>query len=588
MVYPSRRSSARACAAVLGAWTLACAPADPPAGGTESPESPWFVEVQEASGLDFRHVHGGSGERYMIETMTGGAGLLDFDNDGWLDAYLVQSGPLPGFADPTPLPNRLYRGAGAEGGGIAFEDVTVGSGAGDTGYGTGTCFGDVNNDGWIDIYVTNLGQDTLLRNQGRGEDGRVSFRDATEAAGIDSPRYGSSCAFADYDQDGCLDLFVVNFVDFSLDNHRQCGAEELRTYCSPDAYNGLPDQLYHNRCDGSGSFEDVSDAAGIANHDPEQSKGLGVVWTDFDDDGDLDAYVANDSTRNFLYRNRGDGSFEDIAIFAGAAFNDRGLTEASMGIDAGDYDGDGRLDLFMTHLDFESNTLYRNQGNDLFLDSTAVAGMATPSATRVGFGTNFLDFDHDGDLDVFIANGHIIDNIKLRNPTLEYEQPNQLLENVGGRFVDASERAGPHFRLARVARASATGDLDNDGDLDLLIANSDRQAVVLRNQRELQGGEPRHWLMLDLRSRHGARAAIGGRARIFAGDRVWVDEVRSGASYLAQSDLRLHFGLGTVQRIDRLEIRWPEGEVQQIDGAEVALDRLLEIRQPASSGSGGP
>ncbi len=564
-------------AAALGLWALACSVESPAPGGGDTSHAPWFVEVQDTSGLDFRHQHGGSGERYMIETMTGGAGLLDFDNDGWLDAYLVQSGPLPGFADQTPLPNQLYRHRGD---GINFEDVTEGSGAGDTGYGIGTCFGDIDNDGWIDIYVTNLGQDTLLRNRGLS-DGRVTFEDVTAAAGIDSPAYGSSCAFADYDRDGCLDLFVVNFVNFTLENHLRCGAEKLRTYCSPDVYDGLPDQLYRNHCDGSGGFDDVSEAAGVVNHDPEQGKGLGVVWTDFDDDGDLDIYVANDSTRNFLYSNRGDGTFEDVAIFAGAAFNDRGLTEASMGLDAGDYDGDGRLDLFMTHLDFESNTLYRNAPNNLFLDSSAMTGVVTPSATRVGFGTNFLDFDHDGDNDLFVANGHILDNAKERNPTLDYEQRNQLLENRDGRFVDVSGQAGEHFTIRRVGRASATGDLDNDGDLDLLIANSNREVVVLRNQRELIGGG-RRWLMLRLLSRHGGRDAIGSRVRVIAGDRIWVDEIHSGASYLAQSDLRVHFGLGEIDRIDRIEIRWPEGEIQQLDGAGLELDRLHTLRQPAA------
>ncbi|MEO1088577.1 MAG: CRTAC1 family protein, partial [Acidobacteriota bacterium] len=304
------------------------------------------------------------------------------------------------------------------------------------------------------------------------------------------------------------------------------------------------------------------------------------------DDGDLDLYVANDSTRNFLYRNRGDGRFEDVAIYAGAAFNDRGETEASMGVDAGDFDGDGRLDLFMTHLDFESNTLYRNTGNNIYLDSSAVSGLATPSATRVGFGTNFFDFDHDGDADVFVANGHILDNAELRNPMLSYEQPNQLFENVGGRFVDASERAGPHFAVPRVGRASATGDLDGDGDLEVLVVNSNREAVLLRNETSQRPEAAGHWLMLRLRSRHGGRDAIGARVLLRAGGKVWADEIHSGASYLAQSDLRLHFGLGDVNELDRVEIRWPEGEVQEIPGAELPVDQLHEIRQPAAQESG--
>ncbi len=532
-------------------------------------DQPWFEEIQAQAGLDFAHVHGGSGQRYMIETMIGGGGFLDFDGDGWLDIYAVQGGPLPGFADQRPLPNRLFRNRG----GGTFEDVTDSSGSGDTGYGVGTCFGDFDNDGRTDIYVTNLGQDTLLHNTVDG------FENATSDAGINSPRYGSSCAFADYDQDGCLDLLVVNFVDFALDNHRECGNPALRTYCSPDAYNGLPDQLYRNRCDGT--FEDVSERAGIANQNPNQSKGLGVVWSDLDDDGDVDIYIANDSTRNFFYRNNGDGTFDDIALQSGTAFNDRGVTEASMGVDAGDFDGDGRLDLFMTHLDFETNTLYRNLGDQIFLDATTLAALAAPSATRVGFGTSFFDHDHDGDLDLFVANGHILDNIEQRNATLRFEQPNQLFENRGGRFVDASADAGPHFATARVSRAAATGDLDNDGDLDLLIINSNDGAVLLANRLEQRADlTGRHWLGLRLLSRFGGRDAIGTRVRVVAGEHSWVDETRSGASYLSQSDPRLHVGLGAVTEIDRLEIRWPEGDTQTIPGSSLVVDRYHEISQP--------
>ncbi|MEO1086794.1 MAG: VCBS repeat-containing protein, partial [Acidobacteriota bacterium] len=271
--------------ATLLVLASACGVAGPEPGSAAG-DLPWFVEVQDDAGLDFVHVHGGSGERYMIETMTGGGGMIDFDNDGRLDVYLVQSGPLPGFPDPTPLPNRLYRNVTEPGSPLRFVDVTEASGAGEIGYGVGTCFGDIDNDGWTDIYVTNLGQDALLHSLGADDSGQVRFENTTSQSGIDSPRFGSSCAFADYDQDGCLDLFVVNFVDFTLENNLRCGTEEVPTYCSPDVYDGLPDQLYRGRCDGT--FEDVSETAGVANRDPEQSKGLGALWTDFDDDGDLD------------------------------------------------------------------------------------------------------------------------------------------------------------------------------------------------------------------------------------------------------------------------------------------------------------
>ncbi len=549
---------------------------EPPSAGSEVA---WLAEVQEEVGLEYRHVYGGSGERYMVETMSGGGGLLDFDNDGWLDAFLVQGDALPGFAAPSPvdLSNRLFRNRGDG----TFEDVSAAAGMTNTGYGIGACFGDIDNDGWTDVYVTHLGDDVLYRNRGG------TFEAVTAAAGIDSPRWSSSCAFADYDRDGCLDLFVTNFVAFSIADHRLCGSVELPTYCGPDAYGGQPDQLYHNRCDGT--FEEVAERAGVANEDPGQSKGLGVLWSDLDDDGDLDLYVANDSTRNFLYRNNlvesnGEASFTDVGLLSGTAFNDRGATEASMGVDAGDVDGDGRLDLFMTHLDFETNTLYRNLGGGMFLDSTQIAGLGPPSVVQVGFGTNFFDLEHDGDLDLFVANGHIVDNIHLKNPSLSFEQPNQLFDNRGGRFVEVSRSAGPHFENARVSRATAIGDLDNDGDLDLLIVNCNQQAVVLRNQLERRPeGRRHHWLQLRLLSRHGGRDAIGARARLEAGGRSWIAEARSGTSYLSQSDPRLHFGLGTAERIDRLEIRWPEGEIQEIPGTELAVDSLHVIRQPRAA-----
>ncbi len=578
---------------LAAALSAACSPPREPdasperatlqAGRVEEPESEWLVDVTGELGVDFVHVHGGSGERYMVETMAAGGGFCDFDNDGWLDLYLVQSGPLPGYPDSAPLANRLYLNRGpltsADGSttGGAFEDVTATVGGGDEGYGMGVCFADVDNDGFTDVYVTNFGRDRLYLND-RGR----RLVDATAASGIDNPRWGTSCAFADADRDGCLDLYVVNYVDYELDRHRRCHEGELHVYCHPDVYDGVPDLLYRNRCGAqAGVFDDVTEEAGVLVDDPGESKGLGVVWTDFDDDGDADLYVTNDSTRNFLYRNEGSTAhggivFRDVGTLSGSAFNDQGLTEAGMGTDAGDVDGDGLFDLFVANLDFETNTLYRNQDGRMFFDATAAARLAAPSATFVGFGVNLFDLDNDGDLDLFVANGHILDNVREQNPSLSYGQRDGLFLNSGaGRFEPAPGKAGSHFGRALVGRGSAVGDVDNDGDLDLLITHCNQPAVLLRNRV----GDRSNGLLLRLESRYGGRDAIGAKVTVVTARRSMVEEIRSGSSYLSQGDLRLHFGLGSETAVERLEIRWPEGALQQVDGSEVRINTVNRIRQ---------
>ncbi|MEM7584158.1 MAG: CRTAC1 family protein, partial [Acidobacteriota bacterium] len=502
-----------------------------------------------------------------------GGGWLDADGDGLLDLYLVQSGPVPG-AEEDPVQagssNRLFRNLGDD----TFEDVTAASGAGDAGYGMGACFGDVDNDGHVDIYVTNYGPDALLRNRGDG-----SFESTSEtffAVG----GWSTSCAFADFDRDGWLDLYVVRYVDFRLENHRPCGPPGQPQYCHPDVYEGVSDILLRNLGTGETPegvrFEDVTQTAGVGVDDPAEAKGLGVVWTDYDDDGWIDLYVSNDSTRNFLFRNLGDGTFQEIGALVGAAYNELGVTEAGMGVDAGDLDGDGRLDLVVTNLDFETNTFYRNLEAGFFEDGTTRSGLGPASLERVGFGTVLLDVDLDGDLDLFIANGHILDNVAERNPTLSYAQPDQLFLNDGkARFDDASDRLGAAFTVRRVGRGAATADFDDDGDLDLLVTHSEDEAVLLRN--ELQSHH--HWLGLRLRSRHGGRDALGARAWLAAGGRTWVDEVHSGSSYLSQSDPRLVFGLGEVDSIEQLEIRWGDGERETIPGHTLSINAYNEIQQ---------
>ncbi len=575
--------------AFLAATLLGCGAPEPasapPAsgGGSRLVATPrpavWFEDTTAASGVDFRHRHGGSGRRYMVETMGSGGGLVDLDGDGRLDLILLQGQPLPGHRDAgrrdagRPGPDWTDRVWKNSGGGV-FADVTADAMAAEPGWSMGLCAGDVDEDGDPDVVITRLGPDRLLINHG----GRL--RDATDGSGIDGAEWGSSCAFADYDRDGCLDLAVVNYVAFSVDNHKQCSEGGLPAYCHPDVYAGVPDRLYRGRCDGT--FEDVSTAAGIAVEDPDESKGLGVLWTDADGDGWIDLYVSNDSTRNFLWRNLGDGTFEDAGVVAGVAFNEEGVTEAGMGVDAGDVDGDGRLDLVIANLDLETNTLYRQFGDGFFEDATRPTGLAAPSHERVGFGVELFDADLDGDPDLYVANGHIIDNIAQMRSTASFEQPDQLFENrrsasgAMGRFEPVA-RAGPWFDEARVSRSVAAGDLDGDGDQDLLVTTCDNAPALLFNR--VADGRPA--VVLDLRLPSG-RVAVGARA-VLHDHRggVQVEEVRAGSGYLSQGGPRLVFGLVDGAGVDRLEIRWPDGSEQTIAGEAIPTDReVLRLEQP--------
>jgi len=580
---PSRlfRSGLRLVAALVAGWTVASACSPPPkAGGTsedggtppvdleEATHGPAFVRLSTEIGLDFEHDTGWTGSRFTLETMGAGGGFFDFDNDGWIDIYLVQSGPVPwavgevggevdrevnGTGRPT---NRLFRNR-KDG---TFEDVTASSGLDDAGYGMGACFGDIDGDGLVDVAVTNFGPNRLYRNLGDGV-----FEDVSSQAGFDDDRWGASCAFADYDQDGDLDLYVVNYYQYSKEIHRECGNPEFPSFCPPDYFPGDTDLLYRNR--GGGRFEEVSREVGATGQDPTLSKGLGARWFDFDDDGDLDLYVANDLTPNNLYRND-DGQFAAIGMASGGALNQNGVPEASMGIDTADVDGDGWLDLLVTHFSFETNTLYRNVDGRALQDRTAATGVGTPGLLNVGFGTVFLDADNDGDEDLFVANGHISDNIEMYNPTESYRQQDQYLENEGGRFTDGSAMAGIEVSPARVGRGAATGDYDNDGDLDLLVMNNGGRAEILRN--DLPRG--RHWLRLDLTLASG-RPAVGAKVTVQTGTRRQVKEIAAGSSYLSQSDVRLHFGLGESAEIDRVTIRWPDGSTEDHPNPGDLVDR---------------
>ena len=508
-----------------------------------------LVDITQAAGLDFTHYNGFSGEYYYVETFGSGAAFLDADGDGWLDLYLVNGAPLSG-EHPDPIPtNRLYHNTGAGG----FSDVTVASGAGHTGYGMGCAAADYDGDGDVDIYVTNVGPNLLLRNEG---DGR--FVDATAAVGGADARWGTSCGFLDYDLDGDLDLYATNYVEFDPQNNIVCAEGGIRSYCEPKFYEPVGDVLYRNE---DGQFRDVTLETGIIH----KGRGLGVAFSDYDLDGDTDLYVANDGTMNFLYQNQGN-RFAEVGLYAGGRYNEDGLAEAGMGVEFGDWDNDGLQDIFVTNFAQETNTLYGNDGQGQFYDITQRAGLAEWSYKPLGFGTNFFDYDNDGDLDLFVANGHVMDKITQVHPDHAYPQPNQVLCNQRGtRFVDVSARLGPALAVAAVSRASATADYDNDGDLDLLVTNVAAVPNLLRND----GGNRQHWLMIRLE-------ALGTRVAVTAGRQRQVKERQSGGSYLASSDPRLHFGLGEATEAT-VEIRWPDGTWQTMKG--VAANQILHIIQ---------
>lgn len=510
--------------------------------------------VDEEWNLRFRHHHGGSGELFMVETMGSGVVIFDYDNDGDGDVLFIDSGRLPGYTGEVPR-SILYRNDNT-----GFVDVTESAGIEVNGYGMGGSAGDVDSDGDLDLYVTAFGPNQLFENRG---DGR--FQDVTEQAGVGDSLLGASAGFADTDLDGDLDLYVANYVDFAVDENPICGNEEmkLRTYCHPAAFDGVPDRFYRNR--GDGTFLDATDAAGFSS---AHGKGLGVLFTDFDEDGWPDLYVGNDTTPNFLFRNQGDGRFKDVAVLSGTALNDRGSAEASMGIDAGDLDGDGLPELIATHMDDETNAVYGYLGAWTFADRRYAFGLAEPSINRVGFGVVFADLDQDRALDVVVANGHIIHNIEQIRSHIRYRQRNQVFQNRNRRLVEVSASG---MDAVRASRGLAAADLDLDGDLDLVINNSNDRAEVYENVSSDQG----QWLQVQLRQVRGNRSAVGGRVTIEqAGERQW-REVRTASSYLSQNALTLHFGLGDASEVDRVRVRWPDGAVRVLE--RLPADRRVFI-----------
>jgi len=553
--------------AVCGTWVVLCqCQDDVPTGATPDAVAPTaipqFTDVTAAAGISFVHVNGASGRRYYLETYGSGAAFLDYDGDGHQDLYIVNSAPLPGFQTDTPPTNALYRNQGDG----TFADVTEAAGVGHTGYGMGVCAGDYDNDGHIDIYVTNFGPNVLYRNRGDG-----TFEDVTAAAAVGDDRVGSSAAFADWDADGDLDLYVANYAKFSVETNKTCYQGTTQVYCDPAQYDGDSGVFYRN--EGDGTFADVTRQVGGYT---EAGRQLGVVFGDYDNDSDVDLYVANDGMANFLFRNEGDGTFRDVGMVSGSALNEGGRPEAGMGTDFGDYDNDGDLDIVVCNFQWESCRLFENDGNGHFADATSVTDVAAPTLSVLTFGTDFFDCDNDGHLDLFMANGHVNDNAQLFDASVSYPQRDQIFRNDGkGTFVDVTSSSGPGLELVMVGRGAAFGDYDNDGDIDVFVLNNNQRGVLLRNG----GVAGNHWITLTAVGSASNRDGIGARIQVTAGDLVQVEEVRSGSSYLSQNDLRVHFGLGAHELVDRIEIRWPSGAVQVLQ--DVAVDQFLTIEEPS-------
>jgi len=517
-----------------------------------------FEDVTSASGIRFLHASGATPDKHMVETFGSGVAWIDIDNDGSPDLYFVNG--APGSS------NALYKNNGDG----TFTDITQASGTAVTstrGYKTGVAVGDYDGDGRLDLYVTALGANILYRNSG---DGR--FEDVTASAGVagGAAEWSTSTGFLDYDLDGHLDLYVVNYLDVRPDDNPWCGLRKpgYRMYCNPTIFDGVADRLFRNN--GNGTFTDVSSRAGIAN---PAGKGLGVVFCDVDRDGDTDIYVANDLVRNFLYRNNGDGTFQDVAYAAGVGFDANGKPQAGMGVDCGDVTGDGRPELFVTNFSEELNTLYENRGGGLFEDVSQQIGLSS-GFLPLGFGTKMYDIDNDGDLDIHVTNGHVIDNVALYQPGVAYDQKDLLYENVGGRFKDITAGAGPALQSPRVGRSLAVADFDNDGNLDAVISSVGRPAVLLRNRGARKG----NWIQIRAPGAGSNTFGLGATVVVQTTGLPQVREVNNAASYLSSSDTRLHIGLGEATLIPQLEISWPGGRRQILQ--DVAANQVLVVREP--------
>jgi len=509
-----------------------------------------FTNIARTAGLNGLTVFGGAtSNKYLLETTGTGVAAIDFDKDGWLDLFFVNGSTLEGFPARQAPVNQLYRNRGDG----TFEDVTMKAGVGASGWGQGACVGDYDNDGFDDLFVSSYGQNRLYHNRGNG-----SFEEVGGRAGLRSARtrWGTGCAFLDYDRDGRLDLFVANYIDLDLataptPDSGLCRYKGIQVACGPPGLTGGKNALYHNR--GDGTFEDVSDKAGVTA--ATGTYGLGVSTLDFDNDGWVDLYVANDSNPSALYRNNHNGTFTDVAVTSGCAYSQDGKPQAGMGVAVGDYDRNGTMDIFKTNFAGDTSTLYANSGEGACEDRTFAAGIGL-NTRWLGWGTGWIDLDNDGWLDLFLTNGHVYPEVVQLKTEAGYKQRKVVYRNLGnGRFQDISERLGEPVTVPKAGRGSAFADFDNDGHVDVAVANVNDRPDLFR----LTDSSGHHWITLTLAGTTSNRNAIGARVRAVAGGVSQWQEVRGGGSYLSQNDFRVHFGVGEAARIDRIDVRWPNG-----------------------------
>jgi hypothetical protein len=523
-----------------------------------------FTDVREKAKITFQQDSTQTEEKYYLETMGTGVGWIDFDQDGLLDLFFVQSAATDIYKPPHPLRSALYHNNGDG----TFTDVTEKAGVGGEGhYGQGVAVGDFDNDGYPDLYITGYGRAILYHNNGNG-----TFTDITAKAGVaDSGGWSTSAGWFDYDKDGWLDLVVTNYIEWTPKNNLWCGEHRpgYRSYCHPGNYKGQHIKLYHNNHDGT--FSDVSDASGVGK--PE-AKGMGVVLADFNNDGWPDIAIANDSWPNFLFINKHNGTFEDVSLISGLAASEDGRYEAGMGIDAADVDGDGWQDVYITHLDFELNRLYRNSQDGTFTDETFRSGLGNKAVLMSGVAMKFIDYDNDGWNDILQLNGSMLDNVALYHAEVAYKEPLLMFHNSGkGQFEKTSESLGPDFMRPIVGRGLATADYDNDGDIDIVTNNRGDYPSLLRND----GGNANHWLTIQLIGTKSNRDGIGASLKVTSEGFVHVEQSKGGSSYMSASDPRIHFGLGKRAKIDSLEITWPSGHIDRLK--DIPIDQIVAVKE---------
>ncbi len=562
-----RHAATSAALSALCLWFLA-ARAEPGSPGQRTDIVPAnFVDVTVQAGVQFHHYASQTAKKYMLEIMGSGVALFDFDNDGRLDIFLVNGAPI---SDPTPpgaIPrksdpkywHRLYHQK-PDG---TFEDVTERAGVEGKGYGYGVAVGDYDNDGFEDLFVTEYGGNRLYHNNGNG-----TFTDVTEKAGVGGSGWSTSAAWVDLDNDGLLDLVVLRYVQWDFEDHVCLVNGTLRTYCRPDSFPPIEPLVYHNN--GDGTFTEVSRQIGI----DKPGKGLGIAIADYDRDGHVNVYVANDSMPGFLYHNKGNGTFEEVALLAGVGVTDSGRTYAGMGVDFADYNNDGLPDLAVADLAFDKYALYENEGNGFFKYATDATGLGNITMQHSGMGLHFIDYDNDGRKDLLVSQGHVMDTVEQVSHNLHYREPILLVRNTPQGFVDVSAASGEVFRQAWAGRGLAIGDINNDGRVDAVVSTSEGPAHVLLNQTPTSN----HWLIMKMTGHRSNRDGIGAEVKVVTARGMQMATVTTAGSYLSSSDKRVHFGLGPETSAQKVEIRWPSGILQTL--RDVKADQILEVDEP--------